>query len=155
MEIARTMKEDELFEAISHPMRVDILKILASKPTRFADLKRKLKIKSSGLLDFHLKKMASLVITDSNGDYALNEQGFAALQAVDVVSKYGWQRRSFFINVFVYFLMIGLISILFVQGAPIPLLAIVFVIHTSWIAFYSYWSLVKRKISIRRTADSK
>ena len=79
--------------------------------------------------------MAMLVITDSNGDYALNEQGFAALQAVDVVSKYGWQRRAFLINVFAYLLMMGLLSFLFAQGAPIQLVAIVFVIHTSWISF--------------------
>ncbi len=144
------MKDDELFEAISHPMRVDILKILSVKPTRFADLKRKLKIKSSGLLDFHLKKMGGLIFTDSDGNYALNEQGFAALQAVDVVSKYGWQRRSFFINLCVYFLMMSFMAVLYIQGVPLFAVLIVFIIHTSWILFYSYWSLVKRKVNIRR-----
>jgi hypothetical protein len=118
-------------------------------------LKRKFRIKSSGPLDFHLKKMARLVITDSNGDYALNEQGFAALQAVDVISKYGWQRRAFLINVFACFLMMGFLFVLFIQGAPIQLVAIVFVSHTSWIPFYSYWSLAKRKVRIRRPQDSK
>ena len=144
------MKDDELFEAISHPMRVDILKILSIQPTRFADLKRKLRIKSSGLLDFHLKKMDGLIFTDADGNYALTDQGFAALQAVDVVSKYGWQRRSFFINLFVYFLMMAFMVVLYIQGVPLFAIMIVFVIHSCWILFYSYWSLIKRKVTIRR-----
>ncbi|MFW9931982.1 MAG: ArsR/SmtB family transcription factor [Candidatus Thorarchaeota archaeon] len=143
------MKDDELFEAISHPMRVDILKILATKPTRFADLKRRLKIKSSGLLDFHLKKMDGLLTNDKDGNYALNEQGYAALQAVDVVSKYGWQRRSFFIHICTYLLMVLFMSVLYVQGAPLLAILVVIILHTAWILFYSYWSLVKRKVNIR------
>ena len=82
------MSSDEVFEAISHPMRIAILKELAKKPTRFADLKRKLRIKSSGLLDFHLKKMESVVTTDKDGLYTLNARGFAALRAVYIVSNY-------------------------------------------------------------------
>jgi DNA-binding HxlR family transcriptional regulator len=58
------MTSDEVFEAISHPMRIAILKELAKEPVRFADLKRRLKIKSSGLLDFHLKKMEPVLTTD-------------------------------------------------------------------------------------------
>ncbi|MHA2140905.1 MAG: hypothetical protein ACXADC_12320 [Candidatus Thorarchaeota archaeon] len=55
------MSSDEGFEAISHPMRGGFLRELAKGPRGFVDLKRKLKISSSGLLDFHLKKMASIV----------------------------------------------------------------------------------------------
>jgi len=51
------MSSDELFDAVSHPLRVEIVKVLAERPLRFADLKRYLKITSSGLLDFHLKKL--------------------------------------------------------------------------------------------------
>ncbi len=38
----------ELFEAISHPERIKILKILEKKPASFASLKRQLGIESSG-----------------------------------------------------------------------------------------------------------
>jgi DNA-binding HxlR family transcriptional regulator len=48
------MGSDDLFEAVSHPMRIEIVKALVEKPLRFADLKKALKISSSGLLDFHL-----------------------------------------------------------------------------------------------------
>lgn len=44
------MSSDELFEAVSHPIRIDIVKILAEKPLGFADLKRELKISSSVFL---------------------------------------------------------------------------------------------------------
>ena len=58
------MSSDELFEAVSHPLRIEIVKALAEKPLRFADLKRNLRISSSGLLDFHLKKLDDLIFTN-------------------------------------------------------------------------------------------
>jgi len=69
------MVTDNLFEALSHPMRIEIVKVLAEKPLRFADLKRYLKIGSSGLLDFHLKKLKDLITTNDEGNYALTERG--------------------------------------------------------------------------------
>jgi DNA-binding transcriptional ArsR family regulator len=93
------MTSDEVFDAISHPMRIAILRELAKRPIRFAELKRIMKIKSGGQLDFHLKKMETVITTDEDGRYTLNAQGFAALRAVHVVSNYGWQRRSWMINV--------------------------------------------------------
>jgi DNA-binding HxlR family transcriptional regulator len=50
------MSSDDVFEAVSHSLRVEIIKLLAKGPKRFADIKRELKIDSSGLLDFHFKK---------------------------------------------------------------------------------------------------
>ena len=58
------MTSDEVFEAISHPTRIAILKELEKRPTRFADLKRQPKIKSSRKLDFHLKKMEAVITID-------------------------------------------------------------------------------------------
>jgi hypothetical protein len=138
------MTSDEVFEAISHPIRIAILKELAKKPTRFADLKRQLRIKSNGLLDFHLKKMNTIVTTDSDGLYTLNDRGFAALRAVSVVSNYGWQRRSWMINV----LLLSAITIYFLFAAPeFFLLAAIPAI--GWILFYSYWTFVKRRVRLR------
>ena len=58
------MGSDDLFEAVSHSLRIKIVKALAEKPLRFADLKRDFKTNSSGLLDFHLKKLNDLVTTN-------------------------------------------------------------------------------------------
>jgi DNA-binding transcriptional ArsR family regulator len=139
------MTSDEVFEAISHPTRIAILRELAKKPTRFADLKRRLKIKSGGQLDFHLKKMETVITIDQDGLYTLNHRGFAALRAVHVVSNYGWQRRSWVINV----LMLGAINIFFFFSAP-GYYFFVAIPTLGWIIFYSYWTFVKRRVSLRK-----
>jgi len=142
------MTSDEVFEAISHPTRIAILKELEKRPTRFADLKRNLKIKSSGRLDFHLKKMDAVITTDSDGLYTLNHQGYAALRAVHVVSNYGWQRRSWIINV----VMLGAINIyLFISALEYYILVAIPTI--GWILFYSYWTFVKRRVRLRNDND--
>ncbi|MGY5881444.1 MAG: helix-turn-helix domain-containing protein [Candidatus Thorarchaeota archaeon] len=138
------MTSDEVFEAISHPMRITILKELAKKPTRFADLKRSLKIKSGGQLDFHLKKMESVITTDSDGLYTLTARGFAALRAVHVVSNYGWQRRSWMINV----LMMTVLNIYFFFAA-FEFYIFAAIPTIGWILFYSYWTFVKRRVRLR------
>ena len=148
------MGSNDLFEAVSHPLRIDILRALAKKPMRFADLKRTFHIESSGQLDFHLKKLEALVTTDGEGRYTLTEKGFAALQAVDTASKYGWQRRAFIINLAVcvllnaYFLYIYF----FVEQNATFLsayLLIVLPIIIAWMAFYSYWTFVKRRVRLK------
>jgi len=143
------MTSDEVFEAISHPMRIAILKELAKKPTRFADLKRSLRIKSGGQLDFHLKKMETVVTTDKDGLYTLNSQGFAALRAVHVVSNYGWQRRSWMINV----LMMAVLNIFFFFAA-FEFYIFVAIPTFGWILFYSYWTFMKRRVRLRDDTDS-
>ncbi len=138
------MTSDEVFEAISHPLRIAILRTLAKKPIRFADLKRNLKIKSGGLLDFHLKKMEAVITTDKDGLYTLNDRGFAALRAVHVVSNYGWQRRSWIINV----IMLSAINIFLLFSMPEHYLFVA-IPTICWIAFYSYWTFVKRRVRLR------
>ena len=63
-----------MFEAVSHPLRVEIIKLLAKGPRRFADIKRELRIDSRGLLDFHLKKLDDLISINDEGFYVLNEK---------------------------------------------------------------------------------
>ncbi|MFX1261998.1 MAG: ArsR/SmtB family transcription factor [Promethearchaeota archaeon] len=138
------MSSDEVFEAISHPLRIDILKTLSRKPMGFADLKRELRITSSGLLDFHLKKMAPIVERDSDGLYTLNQAGFAALYAVNVVSRKGWQRRALFSNICVYVVMN-----LYMWFAIPEFFLLVLIPTTAWILFYAYWSIVKRRVHLR------
>jgi len=59
----------ELFEALGHPTRIKILGLLAESPMGFADLKKALGIDSSGLLQFHLGKLNTLVKTAAEGQY--------------------------------------------------------------------------------------
>lgn len=139
------MGSDNLFDAVSHPLRIEIVKELADKPRRFADLKRKFKIDSSGRLDFHLKKLNHLITTDEEGCYTLTEKGFAALDAVETASKYGWQRRAFYLNLAATILLNA--YTLLANPTWIP---IVLPITIAWMSFYSYWTFVKRRIRLRK-----
>jgi len=72
----------ELFEAISHPVRIKILEALNEKPRGFAELGRAVGIESGGHLSFHLTKLRHLIRTNSQGDYVLTAEGKDALSAV-------------------------------------------------------------------------
>ena len=138
------MSSDDLFEAVSHPLRVEIVKLLAKGPRRFADIKRELRIKSSGLLDFHLKKLDNLISINKDGLYVLNEKGFAALQAVEAISKYGWQRKAFYLN-----LLFLIIVNIYVTLTMAELLPFTLVVTAVWMIFYGYWTFVKRHVSLK------
>src|SRR5215472_6134006 len=73
----------EFFEALGHPTRIRILQFLAEGEQSFSELKRKLEIDSSGNLSFHLGKLASLVKTNSDGNYALTDDGKEAVRVVE------------------------------------------------------------------------
>jgi DNA-binding HxlR family transcriptional regulator len=83
----------ELFEAISHPERIKILKILSKKPSRFASLKRQLGIQSSGNLDYHLKKLSQLVTVQEDGLYGLTDAGKEALLSVEAIEMWTEMKR--------------------------------------------------------------
>jgi len=133
-----------VFEAVSHPLRVEIIKVLAKGPRRFADIKRELKIESSGLLDFHLKKLDNLISINEGGLYVLNEKGFAALQAVEAISKYGWQKRAFYINLLFFIMMNIYVMLTMAEWLPFML-----AISAAWIIFYSYWTFIRRHVSLK------
>ncbi len=78
----------EVFEAISHPVRIKILKILEKQPSSFASLKRQLNIDSSGNLDHHLKKLGPLITTNGNGLYALSDAGKEALVSIGAIEAW-------------------------------------------------------------------
>jgi len=48
----------EPFEILSHPSRIGMLQALAESPLGFSELKRALRIESSGPLQFHLEQIA-------------------------------------------------------------------------------------------------
>jgi len=72
----------ELFEALGHPTRINILQSLAESPLGFSELKKRLRIDSGGLLQFHLGKMDGLVKVTAEGDYALTDEGKEALRSI-------------------------------------------------------------------------
>ena len=77
----------ELFEALGHPTRVKILRILRERPMSFSELKRETGIESSGHLQFHLGKLSSLVKADAVGNYALTDEGRDALQVAQAALR--------------------------------------------------------------------
>ena len=148
------MSSDELFEAVSHPIRIDIVQILSEKPLGFADLKRELKISSSGLLDFHLKKLDDLIATNKEGCYSLTEKGFAALTTVEGAAGYyrlrSAHKKSYFLALAVTALVnIGVLWVAFQTENYMIWYAIVLPATLAWIVFYSYWTLVKRRVRLR------
>lgn len=148
------MSSDELFEAISHPIRIDIVKLLAEKPSGFADLKRKLKMSSSGLLDFHLKKLDDLITVNKEGCYCLTDKGFAALTTVEGAAGYyrlrSAHKRSYFLNLIVCVLVnVGAFWVTSQLDDYLLWYAVVLPITLVWMIFYTYWSLFKRRIRFR------
>jgi DNA-binding HxlR family transcriptional regulator len=149
------MSSEEMFEAFSHPIRIDIVRILAEKPLGFADLKRELKISSSGLLDFHLKKLDELVTINKEGRYALTEKGYAALTTVEGAAGYyrlrSAQKRSYLLGLAVVAMVnIGTLWVAFQTENYVLWYGIVLPFTLAWIVFYSYWTLVKRRIRLRK-----
>ncbi len=140
------MGSDEVFEAVAHPLRIKILKLLAERPMSFSELKRELEIKSSGKLDFHLKKLGSLIALNSDGKYTLTKEGYAALQAITTIKKYGWQRRAYIINAVACAIVVAFtLSRILSEGVKSIYLAAL-VLVSLWFVFYSYWSIVKRRV---------
>ena len=142
------MSSDNLFDAISHPMRIEILKELSKRPMRFAEIKRRLKVTSSGLLDYHLRKLDDLIMINRDGLYTLTEKGFAAFQAVEVANRYGWQRRSFYLNI-VAFILINAYSLLTGHSQTIYYWVIVLPVTSAWIIFYGFWTFIKRRVRLK------
>jgi len=140
------MGSDETFEAVAHPLRIKILKLLAERPVGFSELKRELGIKSSGKLDFHLRKLGGLIALNSDGKYTLTKEGYAALQAITTIKKYGWQKRAYIINTVACTIVVAsTLSRILLEGVKSIYLAVL-VLVSLWFVFYSYWSIVKRGV---------
>lgn len=86
-DVDKERQRAEVFDALAHPTRISILKALDKGPLGFADLKKKLKIESSGHLQHHLSKLSDLIKTDEHGKYCLSAQGKDALFAMQTVEK--------------------------------------------------------------------
>jgi len=91
MEDERQAEKDrqraEIFDALGHPTRILILKVLSEGSLGFADLKKKTAIESSGHLQHHLTKLNGLIKTDEYGKYCLSDEGKDALLTVQTVEN--------------------------------------------------------------------
>ena len=91
MEDEKQVEQDrqraEVFDALGHPTRILILKVLNEGSLGFADLKKKTAIDSSGHLQHHLNKLDGLIKTDEYGKYCLSSEGKEALLTVQTVEK--------------------------------------------------------------------
>jgi len=91
MEDERQVEQDrqraEVFDALGHPTRILILKVLSEGSLGFADLKKKTAIDSSGHLQHHLTKLNGLIKTDEYGKYCLSDEGKDALLTVQTVEN--------------------------------------------------------------------
>lgn len=91
MEDEKQVEQDrqraEVFDALGHPTRIQILKVLSEGSLGFADLKKKTAIESSGHLQHHLTKLNGLIKTDEFGRYCLSDEGKDALITVQTVEN--------------------------------------------------------------------
>lgn len=146
----RDIYEAELFEAISHPTRIKILRILNVNARGFAELKRKLGISSSGNLSHHLTKLVNLIEVNADGKYTTSDQGREALLAIDLINlrNKNWIATTYAaISALIFyglFLTIAIISDLEnLIGIPLGLIPIVALVG-AFISFLIFRSMLIR-----------
>jgi DNA-binding transcriptional ArsR family regulator len=86
-QVEKDRQRAEIFDALGHPTRIKILKVLRDGSLGFADLKKKTTIESSGHLQHHLNKLNGLIKTDEYGEYCLSDEGKDALLTVQTVEN--------------------------------------------------------------------
>ena len=87
IQIEQDKQRAEVFDALGHPTRILILKVLSEGSLGFAELKKKTAIESSGHLQHHLTKLNGLIKTDEYGKYCLSDEGKDALLTVQTVEN--------------------------------------------------------------------
>jgi DNA-binding HxlR family transcriptional regulator len=109
-QVEQDRQRSEVFDALGHPTRIRILKVLSECSLGFADLKKKTGIKSSGHLQHHLTKLNDLIRTDEYSKYCLSEEGKDALLAIQTVENMagGTKRKGKRVNVL--WLVTGVLS---------------------------------------------
>jgi DNA-binding transcriptional ArsR family regulator len=90
LENASVEERYHIFDAISHPTRVKILKLVEQKELSFSSLKRELGLESSGQLQHHLQKLSGLVTVEKDrGCYGLTRTGRLAVEIYGSSEKTG------------------------------------------------------------------
>ena len=73
---------NEIFKALKHPVRRHILSLLHDEPQSYSNILRALNI-DTGLLNYHLENLGSLIAKDEEGKYGVSEFGRAAIRLKD------------------------------------------------------------------------
>jgi len=73
---------NEMFKALKHPVRRHILSLLHDEPQSYSNILRALNI-DTGLLNYHLENLGSLIAKDEEGKYGVSEFGRAAIRLKD------------------------------------------------------------------------
>jgi DNA-binding transcriptional ArsR family regulator len=78
--LAETKEYDEIFAALKHPVRRQILLFLESKgEASFTDIQQEVGTDDTGLVSYHLKELSPLVEQSKRGKYCLSEVGQAGV----------------------------------------------------------------------------
>ncbi|MCK4849663.1 MAG: winged helix-turn-helix transcriptional regulator, partial [Candidatus Heimdallarchaeota archaeon] len=67
----------KLLNNVSHPIRINILKVLYAAPKSFSEILKLLSLESTGKLSFHLESLRPLIEKDMDGNYILTAQGLS------------------------------------------------------------------------------
>lgn len=73
---------NEIFKALKHPVRRHILSLLHDEPQSYSSILRALNI-DTGLLNYHLENLGSLIAKNEEGKYGVSEFGRAAIKLKD------------------------------------------------------------------------
>lgn len=83
-----TDEYDEIFAALKHPIRRQILLLLEQKgEVSFTDIQNAVGINDTGLMSYHLKELAPLVKQSNRGKYCLSEVGQASVELFRKVER--------------------------------------------------------------------
>lgn len=149
--------EASLFEAISHDSRIRALFVLRGEPLSFSELKRKLGISSSGNLQHHISKLATLIHQTDDGMYALTDQGQEAIMAIQSIRKLQDRDKSNTIAmtlIYSFSLYIGFMNMPFIMGSvspTTPVLALGISVIAG-IIFYLGWTIINSRRAKRPTS---
>jgi DNA-binding transcriptional ArsR family regulator len=78
--LAESDDYDEVFAALKHPIRRQILLFLEEKgEMSFTEIQNALRLSDTGLISYHLKELAALIEQSKRGKYSLSEVGRASI----------------------------------------------------------------------------
>ncbi|RLG84445.1 MAG: hypothetical protein DRO18_07100, partial [Thermoprotei archaeon] len=85
---------DEIFNALGHEIRRNVIRVLGSKGARsFTQLMKDVGVDDSSVLAFHLRKLRRLVRKNEQGDYELTDLGVKAYKILKELSL-GEERKE-------------------------------------------------------------
>jgi DNA-binding transcriptional ArsR family regulator len=87
-DLAETDEYTEIFAALKHPVRRQILLFLEEKgEASFTQIQNVVSIEDTGLMSYHLKELAPLVEQSERGKYCLSEVGQAGVELFQRVER--------------------------------------------------------------------